>query len=358
MKLCHAIVLAAGLVCTGCEAIGQQLGLGDSPPSDPPTEVDKLDVGTPQPKNPGKKRRRGKNGKQGKKAKPAPPPLPEAELMATLRRAVIPVRGDEGLYRIDPFVLSLVADTLAREEGLPFTRVTKKERKAGMPAAFRVGELPKPSMWRKLGLRPGDLVLSVEGNAPPGPKRLTALRQTIPREGTLTVEVQRGGTKKTLRYRIEPGLAWTRYLETEAGRTFEPEPKPARGSNSAGKPSGNTKRPSNTPSKPAPVPIKCSGNTCTIPKWYFDSLVGSSSKAKQQVRGKSIRSGYKVTFVGPASRKAGFAVGDVITKVNGRKTNNQLDMLGLYGRLKSTKKFRVEYMRGAAKRTKTILVEG
>lgn len=94
-----------------------------------------------------------------------------------------------------------------------------------------------------------------------------------------------------------------------------------------------------------------------MPKWYFDSLVGSSSKAKQQMRGKSIGSGYKISFVGPASRKASFAVGEVITKINGSRTNNQLAMLGLYGRLKSTKKFRVESTRGGRNRVTTIIVE-
>lgn len=310
-----------------------------------------MDVGSETAEaEPKKKRKR-------RKRKPKPPPPPEAEFDTALARSIIAVPGESGLYRIDPFVLTLVADTLGREGDIPFTRTTKKQRRDGVPAAFRVGELPKPSLWRRLGLRPGDLVLEVQGAKPPGPKRLLELRKRIPREGTLTVSVQRNGVAKTLRYRIEPGLAWTRYLEVEGERTFDPPP--SKRPSSGGSSTSGTRAPSKASggSKPAAVPVTCKGSTCRVPKWYVDSLVGSSSKARQQMRGKSIGSGYKITFVGPASRKAGFAVGEVITKINGSRTNNQLAMLGLYGRLKSTKKFRVESTRGGHNRVTTIIVE-
>lgn len=317
-----------------------------------------MDVGSETDEAEPKKKRKHRK----RRPKPAPPPPPETELDAALARAIVAVPEEPGLYRVDPFVLTLVADTLGREADLPFTRTTKKQRKAGAPLSFRVGELPRPSVWRLLGLLPGDLVLSVEDAKPPGPKRLLELRKKLPRAGTLAVELQRGGAPKTLRYRIEPGLAWTRYLEVEAERSFDPPPtKRPSGSSPAGSSSPrktlNPKKPTGG-SKPAPsVPVTCSGGTCRMPKWYFDSLVGSSSKARQQIRGKSTSSGYKISFVGPASRKAGFAVGEVITKINGSRTNNQLAMLGLYGRLKSTKKFRVESTRGGRNRVTTIIVE-
>ena len=340
----------------GCQAVQDRLGLNEDPvagsTSSEPEPEPELEPAEAEDDPPRRKRK-----KKRKKAEPEPPPLPETDLPAALGRAII---RDGDTFRIDPFVLTLVADTLGRGEGLPFTRTSKKERKGGLPNAFRVGELPRPSLWRKLGLKPGDLVLAVQGTKPPGAKGLTMLRQKIPREGTLSVDVQRGDETKTLRYRIEPGLAWTRYLEDEAGRTFDPPPssKPARPSGGASSSSNSSKsKPSSSPAKPAAVPVTCSRGTCKVPKWYFDSLVGSSSKAKQQMRGKSIGSGYKVTFVGPASRKAGFAVGEVITKINGSRTNNQLAMLGLYSRLKSTKKFRVESTRGGRKRVTTIVVE-
>lgn len=310
-----------------------------------------MDVGSETDEAEPKKRRK----RRKRRPKPEPPPPPETELDAALARAIIAVPEERGLYRVDPFVLTLVADTLGREGEIPFTRTTKKERRAGAPPSFKVGELPKPSLWRRLGLRPGDLVLSVESAKPPGPKRLIELRKRIPREGTLAIEIQRDGAPKTLRYRIEPGLAWTRYLEVEADRSFDPPPT-KRPSGSPSSSSGPSK-PSGGSKPVASAPVTCSGGTCRVPKWYFDSLVGSSSKAKQQMRGKSIGSGYKISFVGPASRKAGFAVGEVITKINGSRTNNQLAMLGLYGRLKSTKKFRVESTRGGRNRVTMIIVE-
>lgn len=315
-----------------------------------------MDVGSETAEaEPDKKRKRRK-----RKPKAEPPPPPEAEFDAALARSIIAVSGEPGLYRVDPFVLTLVADTLGREAHIPFTRTTKKQRRDGVPAAFRVGELPKPSLWRRLGLRPGDLILEVQGAKPPGPKRLLELRKRIPREGTLSVAVQRNGTTKSLRYRIEPGLAWTQYLEVEGDRSFDPPPSKRPSGNSSSGSSNSGKRTPGKPSgasKPAAMPVTCKGSTCRVPKWYFDSLVGSSSKARQQMRGKSIGSGYKISFVGPASRKAGFAVGEVVTKINGSRTNNQLAMLGLYGRLKSTKKFRVESTRGDRNRVTTIIVE-
>ncbi len=94
-----------------------------------------------------------------------------------------------------------------------------------------------------------------------------------------------------------------------------------------------------------------------MPRWYVDSLLGSSCKAKQQMRGTSVGTGFKVTFTRPDSRKAGFRIGDVITRINGRRTNNQLEMLALYGGVRSAKSFRVESTRGSRKRTTIILVK-
>lgn len=376
MRLCGmrrlSLAVLALAVSSGCQAIKEQLGLdsgssgaaateADTDDSDEAVDEDEEEV-VEDGKAEGKRR---KKRKRRKPKAPEPPPPPETELDAALTHAVVQSKDDPHAFRIDPFVLTLVADTLARgEDGVPFSRITPKERKAGAPASFRVGELPTPSLWRTLGLKPDDLIMSVEGTQPPGPKGLLELRKRIPREGTLTVSLQRGGVVRELKYTIEPGLAWTRYLETEGERTFEPPPKPSSGGSSPSKSSSSSSSSKSSSSstkgssKPAAVPVTCSGSTCRVPKWYFDSLVGSSSKAKQQMRGKSISSGFKVSFVGPASRKAGFAVGDVITKVNGRRTNNQLQMLALYGGLKSTKKFRVEFTRGSSKRSKTILVEG
>ena len=368
-----SLAVLALAVSSGCQAIKEQLGLESGSSGAAATEADTDDGDeavsededgevVEDGKAEGKRR---KKRKRRKPKAPEPPPPPETELDAALAHAVVQSKDDPNAFRIDPFVLTLVADTLARgEDGVPFSRITPKERKAGAPASFRVGELPTPSLWRTLGLKPDDLVMSVEGTQPPGPKGLLELRKRIPREGTLTVSLQRGGVVRELKYTIEPGLAWTHYLETEGERTFDPPPAPktSGGSSSSSKSSGSSSKSSGSSSKgsskPAAVPVTCSGSTCRVPKWYFDSLVGSSSKAKQQMRGKSISSGFKVSFVGPASRKAGFAVGDVITKVNGRSTNNQLQMLALYGSLKSTKKFRVEFTRGGSKRSKTILVEG
>lgn len=370
MRRLSSAVLAFVFCASGCQTLQEQFGLdagssgavereadgdgtGENEDGDGDGDEDEALV---EAEAQGKKRKKRKRRKP--KAPPTPPP-PDTELHAALARAVVPSEDDPNAYRIDPFVLTLVADTLARgEDDLPFSRVTAKERKAGAPASFRVGTLASPSMWRTLGLKPGDLVMSVEGTQPPGPKGLLELRERIPREGTLSVSLQRGGVVRELKYTIEPGLAWTRYLETEAGRTFDPPPAPKPSSGSKGGSSTKGGSGSKASSKPAVVPVTCSGSTCRVPKWYFDSLVRSSSKAKQQMRGKSIGSGYKVSFVGPASRKAGFAVGDVITTVNGRRTNNQLQMLALYGSLQSTKKFRVEFSRGSSKRSKTILVEG
>ncbi len=351
--------LAGALIgLCGCHAISSRLGLDDDEATDTTTQP-RLDVGAETDDAEPKQKRKRRKAKPKKEPKPLPPP--EAELDAALARAIIPVADEPGLYRVDPFVLTLVADTLGREGDVPFIRTTKKQRRDGMPASFQVGELPKPSLWRLLGLRPGDLVLELQGAKPPGPKRLLELRQRIPREGTLSLAIQRNGRTKTLRYRIEPGLAWTQYLEVEANRSFDPPPneRPS-GRSSSGASSRGAKPSPSKPSgdsKPVAVPVTCARGTCRVPKWYFDSLAGSSSKASRQMRGKSISSGFKISFVGPASRKAGFAVGEVITKVNGSRTNNQLAMLGVYGRLKSTEKFRVESTRGGRNRVTTIIVE-
>ncbi|MEM6293406.1 MAG: hypothetical protein AAGA54_19190 [Myxococcota bacterium] len=353
LRLALCVTLPLGGCQADCQAIKAQLGLEEGSTTDEP-DAPSEDEPEDELRTKKKKGRR-KKGKR-KKAPPEPPPT---DLETALGRAIQPPSKTNPAYRVDPFVVTLIADTLTRDAGAPFSRI-KKDGATGRAAAMEVGALPKPSMWRRLGLRPGDLVRAVDRARPPGPKRLRALLKTLPREGSIEVVLLREGAERTHRYNLEPGLAWTRYLETEGGRDFTPPPEPKPKPAASFKPST---QPSNKPNggggstKPAPVPVSCSGSTCTVPKWYFDQLTGSSSKARAQARGKSIGSGYKLTFVGPAARKAGFAAGEVITKINGKRTNNQLQMLSLYSRLKSTRTFKVVSSRGGKTRNTTILVK-
>lgn len=96
-----------------------------------------------------RKPKRARRRPDSKKERVPEPPSPQAQFNIVLVRAIIAVSGEAGLYRVDPFVLTLVADALGHEQGVPFVRATKKQRRDGVPAAFRVGELPKPSLWRR-----------------------------------------------------------------------------------------------------------------------------------------------------------------------------------------------------------------
>ncbi len=367
-RLALALVLVS---VVGCQAITDRLGdepppTAEARPAKSTAEPESDDPASPDEEGSKPKRRGKRRGGKRKAPAPAPPPPPAVDLQATLARAVLPPTETRPRYLVDPFVLTLAVDTLKRDDGKPFTRTTKAERKAGVPAGLRVGTFDEDTLWHRLGLRSGDILLAIGEARPPGPKRARKLLDTVQLDDTVAVELQRDGITKTLRYELAPGQAWKRYLETEAERTFAapPPPTPESGGSTA-PPSPRSAKPSKpSPAskpkpkpKPAAVPVTCSGSTCTVPKAYFDSLVGSSSKAKQQARGKQTSSGFKLSFVGPASKKAGFRVGDVVTKVNGRRMNNTLQVLSVYGSLRSTRKFRIEWTRGSSKRTTTLLVK-
>jgi hypothetical protein len=306
-------------------------------------------------------------------------PAPDPELPgfdAALGRAI--VRVEKHHFRVDPFVATLVAEHLAQTGGEPvFRRVPRKQVRAGVPNGFRVVRIEKGSLFHRLGLRQGDVVTKLGTAAPPGPKGLRALLESV--EHDVELELTRKGEKITLHYELAGEQSWRDYLEKTAGRKFEDpeddEPrhasasgsKPAGGGapsklpSSSGKPTGGSK-PSSSASgtgSPESIPVSCaSSSSCTVAKWYFDKVVSSSSQMRSQAKVAPASGGYKLSWVKPGSgvHKLLFRSGDVITRVNGLDLDNQLEALTLYAGLKSTRTYKVSYMRGGKSLTKTIRV--
>jgi type II secretory pathway component PulC len=305
---------------------------------------------------------------------------------AALGRAIVEVEEDR--YRVDPFVATLVAEHLSQTGGEPaFVRVPRKQIKAGAPNGYRVGKLEKGSLFHRLGLRAGDVVTKVGNAAPPVPKKLRELLETV--EPEVAVELTRDGSAMTLRYELTGEQSWHDYLAKTAGRKFEEEEKEepetpeqhaasgsgkpssggggsssgsgssgsgSSGSSSGGKPTGGGGSSSTTPEN---IPVSCSSSSsCTVAKWYFDKIVSSSSQMRSQAKISSASTGYKLAWVKPGSgvHKLLFRSGDIITRVNGRSLTNQLEALTLYAGLKSTRTYKVNYTRGGKSLSKTIRI--
>jgi general secretion pathway protein C len=67
----------------------------------------------------------------------------------------------------------------------PFTR-------AGKPAGFRIGTLPRDSILIQMGLRSGDLITGVNNQAVTSPEQAAEFFQTLKQGGDVTIKVGKG----------------------------------------------------------------------------------------------------------------------------------------------------------------------
>ena len=382
------LALGLGLACLslGCASPQDELETSDAPPRESKVQA---------PPSPG------------------PDPL-RSGLDAALARGIESPAEDDATYRIDPFVATLVYETLKTSKGAPWF-----ERHAGVgegpepKAGFRVVQADADSLPAQLGLQKGDIVVAINGEVLGDGTALSRVLDGA--ENRVRLEVFRNGFSFTISYRFETGLAWTAVL-VGAGHDATPrlaattdrsadegdaEPdaptaerpvrsgssqapsagpgvspprarpgssspaRPSRPGTSSPRPRPATPRPgSSTPSSSA-SPISCSGSQCTVTRQHFEVLAASPERLQSQVRivpaiRNDVFSGYKIKSVTPGSSvsKLGFRPEDKLTHVNGYDLTDGVQAMQLYLSLSTTRLFKIRYERGGRPTLKTIAVRG
>lgn len=73
----------------------------------------------------------------------------------------------------------------------------------GKPAGFRLNGVRSDSIFSSLGIRNGDVISSVNGQAIDSPQRAMELYEGLSRRGTIKMVVERGGRPTTITYEIQ-----------------------------------------------------------------------------------------------------------------------------------------------------------
>ncbi len=301
-------------------------------------------------------------------------------LEAAVARGVVLPSLDDGTYRVDPFVATLVYERL-RVDMAPFVWV---EADDPAPAGYRALSVDPADVFAKLGLQAGDIVEALNGRAVRTADQLELALDAA--ENRLTVTLFRKDLSFTNSYRFEGGLAWRDVIgggaarapseDTELGapesdvetpdapvvaaRPSSPTTPPRKASVSPRAP----KRPGAAPSVPASSDIRCaSTSSCTITKRKFDELRASPSTLQRGVGivpaiQNDVFSGYKLKSVAAGSpvHQLGFRAGDKITHVNGRDLTDDAQAMALYWSLGSSKVFTIRYERGGRRQVRTVSV--
>ncbi len=315
-------------------------------------------------------------------AEPAAVVLTPPGFDAALARGIVSPSVDDGTYRVDPFVATLVYERL-RTDTTPLAWV---EADGPAPAGYQVGPVEESDVLFKLGLRSGDIVEALNGvSLQTAEQRELAIDAA---ENRLTVMIFREDLSFTNSYRFDGGLAWRDVI----GGAEEPAPRDEPSVAEAGvepgdaaapieaahdgptssskktrrvtRPAAKPKRPNTKPPAPRSSEIRCSsGSACTITKRKFDDLRSSPSRMQKGVDivpaiRNDVFSGYKLKRVnaGSSVHQLGFRSGDKITHINGRDLTDDTQAMALYWSLGSSKVFKIRYERGGRKQVKTVRV--
>lgn len=341
---------------------------------------------------------------------PSPPPAAWSRgLESALAAGIVPPQTDDATYRVDPFVAALIFEELEALGGGSTLQKFSSNGEDGKPAAgYRLEGIVEDSLFHRLGLRDGDVIEALNGVLLTGPDRIGFALDGA--ENAVTLTVFRDGVSFTIAYRFTGGLAWRNLLaeftgeadpgagvdaatqpgtpeggadpaappETPAGDPSPSEPaepgagkipstptpvQPSSGARPLPKPDKIPSKPS-TPSTPSKSRVGCeSSSKCTIEKGLFDDMVASPDRLSREAKvvpaiRDDVHSGYKLSWVKPGGSVAqlGFRSGDKITHVNGRDLTDDLQAMGLYMSLSSTRVFKIRYERGTQKLVKTITV--
>jgi general secretion pathway protein C len=110
-------------------------------------------------------------------------------------------RNDDGTYQVQRSLIQEVANNQALlEQQAP--RVVPNYRD-GQPNGFRLQGLRSDSMFSRIGLRNGDVIMSVDGTTIDTPQRALELYDAMLQRNQVSVTVLRRGRETTLSYNIQ-----------------------------------------------------------------------------------------------------------------------------------------------------------
>jgi hypothetical protein len=118
--------------------------------------------------------------------------------------------------------------------------VASYDNAAGKLRGFRAYPGRNRAIFNKLGLKPGDLVTAINGQALDDPQRSQEVFNTIQTSDHVTVTLERGGQKQDLTLNIAQVAA-------QATKELEPDPSSPSGPQTGG-------QPGNPPSSVVPTP--------------------------------------------------------------------------------------------------------
>ncbi|MFH1624948.1 MAG: type II secretion system protein GspC [Pseudomonadota bacterium] len=74
---------------------------------------------------------------------------------------------------------------------------------SGQPAGFQISEIKRESLVSKMGLIKGDIIKSINNVTIESPEQAMEVYELLRNESSLTMEIERGGRKKTYNYEIK-----------------------------------------------------------------------------------------------------------------------------------------------------------
>lgn len=231
---------------------------------------------------------------------------------------------------------------------------------------MRLFAIRPTSVWAKLGLQNGDLVIAINGHALSNPTQALEAYSEVKDADRFTVELERTGVTQIRAYFVKklpagtdaakacPELAAATGGEPDALAT-KPQPSPLATS------------PSVRPADPLPEVvtkgIKCQGSKCTITRAALDAVLADPSMTSRSVRLVPMLlngqvAGFKVFAIRPASLFAllGLQNGDLMRRISGFDLNSPERALEAYTKVRSAKTIPLELTRRGAPMTLTYVI--
>ncbi|MGH7856733.1 MAG: type II secretion system protein N, partial [Candidatus Binatia bacterium] len=120
-------------------------------------------------------------------------PIPVAELPVLLARA--PAENDGDLRNT---VLKPIEESVAARQAVVAVPQAEPVLRDGRPAGVRLSVIPRGSLFDEIGLRPGDVVTSVNGKQVREPLAMVSMFRTLKRTADLAIDVLRNSEKRVL----------------------------------------------------------------------------------------------------------------------------------------------------------------
>lgn len=109
-------------------------------------------------------------------------------------------RDDSGAYNVPRDLIQEVANNQALLESQA-PSIAPNYRN-GQPRGFRLRSVRSDSVFSAIGIRNGDVLLSVNGTELDSPQRALELYQAMLSQSSVTMQVERRGREQTLQYNI------------------------------------------------------------------------------------------------------------------------------------------------------------